>query len=170
MSESAFHQYMRAEPEELEQTYSDRIARGGYFSFYRFIEDFREGLREYADGDIPLIRRKLSRARELFPDPERFSPSWSAVWDEFDLIFAVKNDVMAAIPLPNRGGEWQILLDNPYSHQQVVCYPGLPFLEAAYLYGYFQRELKPNEVLRMQKVSDLLSVTGSKTASLLPDA
>jgi len=169
MSESAFHQYMRAEPEELEQTYSERIALGGYFSFYRFIEDFRDCLKTYADDDTGLVRRKLSRARELFPDPERFSPSWAAVWDEFELIFGIKNDVLAAIPVAERGGEWQILLDNPYSHQQVVCYPGLPFLEAAYLYGYFQRELKPNELLRLQKVSDLLSVNGSKAASLLPE-
>jgi len=165
-----FHQYMHAEPEELEQTYSEMIDRDGYFSFYRFIEDFREGLKTYSDGDIPLYRRKLSRARELFPQPQRHSPSWSAVWDEFERIFSVKNDVLAGIPLANRNGEWQILIDNPYSHQPVVCYPSLPFLEAAYLYGYFNQELKPNEILRLQKITDLLSATGDKSASMLPDA
>ncbi len=170
MSESAFLHYMRTESEELEQTYSERIAQEGYFSFYRFIEDFRTELKTYGDDRIATIGRKLSRARELFPEPQRFSPSWNAVWDEFELIFVIKNDVLAAIPLTGRDGEWQILLDNPYSHQQVVCYPGLSFLEAAYLYGYFQRELKPNEVLRLQKVSNLLSVNGSKSASLLPEA
>ncbi|MFC4597908.1 hypothetical protein [Cohnella hongkongensis] len=170
MSESAFHQYMQAEPEELEQTHSEEIASKGYFSFYRFIEDFREGLKTYSDDDIPLYRRKLTRARELFPNPQRFSPSWGGVWDEFELIFGVKNDVLASIPPLQREGEWQIVLDNPYSHQPVVCYPGLPFLEAAYLYGYFQRELKPNELLRLQHVASLLSVRGSRSASLLPEA
>lgn len=169
MSESAFHQYMQAESEELEQTYSEQIVQGGYFSFFRFIEDFRTELKTYGDDGIATIRRKLSRARELFPEPQRFSPSWSSIWDEFEVILSSKNGVLSAIPPTGRNGEWQVLLDNPYSHQQVVCYPGLSFLEAAYLYGYFQRELKPNEVLRLQKVSELISVNGDRSASLLPE-
>jgi hypothetical protein len=161
---------MLAESEELEQTCSAEIEDGGYFAFYGWLDGFREGLKTYEDDAVPMYRRKLARARQLFPDPARFSPSWSAIWDEFDLIFARKNEVLAAIPADRRAGEWQIVLDNPYSHQQVVCYPALAFLEAAYLYGYFQRELKPNEVLRLQKVTELLSVKGNKAASLLPEA
>ncbi|TVY02256.1 hypothetical protein [Cohnella terricola] len=170
MSESVFHQFMRAESEELEQSLIAKINSGGYSAFYEWIEDFRDGLKIYSEDRIPHYQRKLARARELFPEPQRLSPSWSGIWDEFELIFACKNEVLAAIPEDKREGEWQILLDNPYSHQQVVCYPGLSFLEAAYLYGYFQRELKPNEVLRLQKIAELISVNGRKDLSLLPEA
>jgi len=170
MPESLFQQYMRAGSEETEQTLIDRVENGGFSAFYGWIEGFRDGLKSYSDDDIPLYGRKLARARTLFPRPGRISPSWSAVWDEFDLIFARKNEALSAVPADGRDGEWQILLDNPYSPQQVVCYPGLGFLEAAYLYGYFQLELKPNEVLRLQKISELIAVNGNKEASLLPDA
>ncbi|XID94710.1 hypothetical protein ACF3MZ_09425 [Paenibacillaceae bacterium WGS1546] len=169
MADSTFYQYMRIEGDEAERTLRAEIESGGYFAFFAFIEAFRDGLKQYADGEIETYRRKLARVRALFPSPEKFSPSWSAIWEEFDTIFRGKNEALSAIPESRRDGEWQILLDNPYSHQQVVCYPGLPFLEAAYMYGYFQRELKPNELLRMQKVTELLSVNGNKEASLLPD-
>jgi len=169
MPQSVFEQYMLAKSEEVEQTLSSRLEREGYSAFYSWLEDFRNGLKTYADEDVPLYRRKLARARASFPSPGSFSPSWTAVWDEFDRIFEIKNETLAAIPPDKRDGEWQILLDNPYSHQQVVCYPGLGFLEAAYLYGYFRLELKPNEVLRLQKISELLTASGSREASLLPE-
>jgi hypothetical protein len=76
--------------------------------------------------------------------------------------------VLSCIPAEDRAGEWQVLIDNPYVPQQVVCYPALTFLDAAYMYGYFQRELKPHECLRLQKVTHLLIKNGDKEASILP--
>jgi len=169
MSELTFYHYMRIKQQEDEQLFREAMKAAGYFSFYTFVEDFRKGLIAYSEEDCSLYQSKLELARALFPEPERFSPSWSAIWDEFDLIFRCKNEVLSAIPRSRRDGEWQILLDNPYTHQQVVCYPNLPFLEAAYMYGYFQRELKPHEMLRLQKVVELLSTNGSKETSLLPN-
>ncbi|QJD82593.1 hypothetical protein [Cohnella herbarum] len=169
MSESTFQHYMQLDRQEDEQTFGLTLEAAGYFSFYTFIDDFRNGLKKYSDDEAERYRLKLARARQLFPWPERFSPSWSEVWEEFDLILRSKNDVLANIPASRRDGEWQILLDNPYSHQQVVCYPSLPFLEAAYMYGYFQRELKPHECLKLQKVMELMSTNGRKEASIFPD-
>lgn len=170
MSELTFHHYMRIELEHLEQTFSKEMESAGYFAFYTFAEDFRNGLKAYSDDQIPRFGNKLARARELFPQPERFSPSWGEIWNEFDLIYEAKNGVLSAIPAAGRDGEWQVLIDNPYSHQPVVCYPSLPFLEAAYMYGYFQRELKPNECLRLQKVTELLLARGRKEASIFPES
>ncbi|QMV44625.1 hypothetical protein [Cohnella cholangitidis] len=169
MSEVTFNHYMQIARLEDELSFRLAMEAAGYFAFYTFIEDFRNGLKNYSDVEADKLRMKISRARSLFPAPERFSPSWSAVWDEFELISLAKNEALATIPANRREGEWQVLLDNPYSHQQVVCYPGLGFLEAAYMYGYFQRELKPNEVLRLQKVTDLIRTNGRKEASILPD-
>ncbi|MFC5467578.1 hypothetical protein ACFPPD_02540 [Cohnella suwonensis] len=169
MSELTFYHYMRMDSGQPEQTYRAAMEKAGYFAFYTFAEGFRNGLREYAEEDSPLYSRLLARARRLFPEPERFSPSWGGLWDEFDLIFAAKNEALAAVPVSKRDGEWQILIDNPYSHNQVVCYTTLPFLEASYLYGYFQRELKPHEVLRLQRITERLQTNGRKEASIFPD-
>ncbi|WP_256757512.1 hypothetical protein [Cohnella sp. WQ 127256] len=169
MSELTFDHYMQITQEQSELTFKTAIEAAGYFTFYTFIEDFRMGLKTYSDDHQAIYRLKLDHARTLFPTPERFSPSLFAIWDEFDLIFTCKNEVLDKIPASRRDGEWQILLDNPFSHQQVVCYPSLVFLEAAYMYGYFQRELKPNEILRLQKVTELMFTNGLKEASILPE-
>ncbi|RED60249.1 hypothetical protein [Cohnella lupini] len=170
MSELTFLHYMRIDNRESEQTFRAEMEIAGYFSFYAFVEDFRGGLKTYSDEDRLLYGRKLTEARDLFPTPERFSPSWREIWNEFDLIFECKNEALDKIARSERNGEWQIVLDNPFSHQPVICYPSLAFLEAAYMYGYFQRELKPHECLRLQKVTQLLMKHGRKEASIFPDA
>jgi hypothetical protein len=170
MSELTFHHYMRIVGEEPEQAFKSAMEASGYFSFYKFAEDFRNGLKSYSDADITHYGHKLDRARSLFPTPEQFSPSWGVLWEEFGIIFHAKNEALSAIPVSARDGEWQVLIDNPYTHQQVVCYPSLAFLEAAYMYGYFQRDLKPHECLRLQKVTELLLAYGRKEASIFPDS
>jgi hypothetical protein len=169
MSKLTFQHYMHITGEESEQEFKLAIQSAGYFSFYKFVEDFRDGLKRYSDSDRAHYGFYLERARKLFPKPEQFSPSWDTLWEDFDLIYTSKNDVLVAIPDSDRTGEWQVLIDNPYTHQQVVCYPSLAFLEAAYMYGYFQRDLKPHECLRLQKVTNLLLTHGRKEASIFPD-
>jgi hypothetical protein len=169
MSELTFLQYMRISDQQSELTFKTGMEAAGYFSFYKFVEDFRGGLKSYSDEEAANYGVYLERARSLFPAPERFSPSWDALWEEFELIYASKNEVLQSIPASAREGEWQVIIDNPYSHQPVVCYPSLAFVEAAYMYGYFQRELKPNECLRLQKVTELLIAHGDKKASIFPE-
>jgi hypothetical protein len=170
MSELTFHHYMQITQQEPEQTFRSSMEASGYFSFYRFVEDFRNGLKIYSNSDIASYRKYLERARRIFPTPGQFSPSWNSLWEEFDLIFASKNEVLTSIPSSAREGEWQVLIDNPHTHQPVVCYPSLAFLEAAYMYGYFQRDLKPHECLRLQKVTELMLTHGRKEASIFPDS
>ena len=52
-------------------------------------------------------------------------------------------------------------MDNPYTNENIVCYPGLSFIEAAYLYSYFMVNLAKNEYIRLQKVVNLLISSGS---------
>ncbi|WP_373230956.1 hypothetical protein [Cohnella sp.] len=170
MSELSFQHYMQISDPESEKTFKSAMEASGYFSFYKFVEDFRNGLKAYSDAQIVGYRLLLERARRLFPAPERFSPSWDTLWEEYDLIYAAKNEVLLQISAADRAGEWQIVIDNPYTHQPVVCYPNLKFLEAAYMYGYFQRDLKPHENLRLQKVTNLLLRHGRKEASIFPDS
>lgn len=169
MSELTLQAYMQLSDSTSEQAFKSAMVNAGYFSFYQFVEEFRNGLKAYSDSDIDAYGRYIDRARRLFPNPAHFSPSWETLWVEYNLIYIAKNSVLQAIPDKERDGEWQVLIDNPYTHQQVVCYPSLSFLEAAYMYGYFQRDLKPHENLRLQKVTNLLLTHGRREASIFPD-
>lgn len=159
---------MQLESPESERLFQEEMNASGYFSFYAFAEHFREGLRQYDDTHIELYARLLERSRKLFPEPARFSPSFSELWDEIEGIYRAKTEALSAVPASEREGEWQVLIDNPYVTHQVVCYPSLSFIEAAYLYGYFQRELKPNELLRLQRITNCIAVRGSVKESFFP--
>lgn len=140
--------------------FREEMERAGYYSFFAFVEQFRTALKTYIDDEAEFTLEQVRRGRLLFPNPERFSPSWEKLWDEFEALCLAKNETLSSIPLSERDGEWQVLIDNPYLPEQVVCYPALPFGEASYMYAYFQRELKPNENLRLQKITQLLCRNG----------
>jgi hypothetical protein len=131
----------------------------GYFAFYEFVEEVREALKKYGDAEIEDMGRLISRLRADFPAPERYSPAWSGLWDVLAGIYQAKNEIMSEVPPAERGGEWQVQIDNPYTTEQAACYPGLSFADAAYLFAYFKQGLKPNEYLRLQKVSHVKVVT-----------
>lgn len=169
MTELTFQCFVRLDPGEPELRFGAAMNAAGYFAFYRFAEDFRGGLRGCADGDFALYRTALRRAASLFPLPGKFSPAFQSLWEEFAVILDAKEACCAAVPEDARGGEWQVLIDNPYVHRQVVCYPGLAFAEAAYMYGYFRRELQPHEILRLQRVTDALTISGDRQRSTMPD-
>lgn len=169
MSDLSFQYYMQIPSDELAHSFRDRMEQAGYTAFYAFIEEFRDGLRCYHEEDIELFAQLLNRGRSLFPDPARFSPAWSRIWEHYDTIYHSKNAALSAVSPTERQGDWQVLIDNPFVTQQVVCYPDLSFMEAAYLYGYFKWELKPHEVLRLQKVCSRIEASGDARQSMLPE-
>ncbi|TJY44183.1 hypothetical protein E5161_01965 [Cohnella pontilimi] len=169
MTEPTLEAYRLISTPEQRTSFREEMQAAGYYAFFAFIEDLRGTLKAYADEEIGEIGGLLARARADFPSPGRFSPSWDKLWEELDQLFHAKNEALNAVTAAERMGEWQVLLDNPYLPQQVVCYPGLSFTEAAYMYAYFQKDLKPNEILRLQKVTRLLSKSGSKNASIWPE-
>lgn len=168
MSLLTFAHFAEITEPEAEQSFRDAMTTSGYFAFYNFVEEFRSHLKSYSDTDAAHLRICLDRGRRLFPKPGEFSPSWNALWDELEGIYTAKNEVLSSVPAADRDGEWQVLIDNPFLPEQVVCYPSLPFLDAAYMYGYFQLELNPHECLRLQKVVQLMVAYGNKEASILP--
>lgn len=169
ISETSLSVYRTLETIEQRNDFRQALESKGYYAFYAFIEDFRLLLKSYQDEDISSVGQWLRNAQEDFPNPQQLSPSWSSLWEEFTLIYNAKNEVLADVPATNRDGEWQVLIDNPYLPHQVVCYPGLSFIDAAYMFAYFQKDLKPNEILRLQHVSLSRIKTGDKKATMLPD-
>lgn len=168
MPEISFRAYRDLTSSDERNFFRSEMEAKGYYSFFEFVERFRDALKTYAEPEGAEIGRLLQRARADFPEPGRFSPSWDKLWDELDSIYAAKNIAMAEIPAAERDGEWQVLIDNPYLPEQVVCYPALRFFDAVYLYAYFQQELNPNEFLRLQKVTHRLVMNGERDSSMIP--
>lgn len=151
-----FQRFCKAVQEEQHLALQQEIHEGGFSVFREFVDDFLELLKRYEDPQKDLVLQYLEKAKGLVPDPGSISPAWQKLWEEYEEIIRYKNLAIERIAPEERPGEWQVILDNPYINQQVVCYPGLTFIEAAYLYGYFHPGLVQNEYLRLQKVKTLL--------------
>lgn len=159
MSDTSLRTYISAAEPQHAENFVKAMASKGYFAFYAFVDEIKEALKSYGDADQEQISRLLDRLRADFPSPERFSPSWQGLWDELTGIYHAKNELLSEIAPEERGGEWQVQIDNPYTPEQAVCYPGLSFADAAYLFAYFRQGLKPHEYLRLHKVSHVKIVT-----------
>ena len=142
--------------EELKQS----IEQGGYDAFRLFVDQWEQALKEAGEEDFDAMEEQLAWCRAAFPEPVRFSPVWQSIWDEIGEKLRWKRYAFEKVPAGERDGEWQIVMDNPYTNQGVVCYPALSFMEAAYLFGYFKPTLAVNEYLRIQKIVNALEVNG----------
>ncbi|AEI41807.1 hypothetical protein [Paenibacillus mucilaginosus] len=149
------------------EAFRREMTEEGFTPFRLFLEGFRERLKTFGDGETERVRDLLDTAKGLFPEPRVFSPSWALVWDEFEGILTTKSAVLASIPQEKRDGEWQIILDNPFTNTDLVCYPGMTFMNAAYMYAYFRTDLKQNEYLRLQKVATLIITQGGEELGLV---
>jgi hypothetical protein len=156
MMKNPFLQFADAHTIEQQQVFQQEMLKNGFSSFYKFLEGFKDLLKNFHDEEIQKVENLLHLARQLFPNPSQMSPSWDRVWHEFEEIIQIKQRVLAQIKKDDRPGEWQIVMDNPFTSQEVVCYPSLAFIEAAYLYAYFFPQLEKNEYLRLQKVQTLI--------------
>lgn len=136
------------------------IIRGGYSAFNDLLEGLRRLLAEAEEAQIAQLKELVMKARSIVPDPGAISPSWETIWEDFDRYIGYKLEAMSRVPAADREGEWQIVMNNPYTNDGIACYPGLSFPEAAYLYAYFRKDLKKNEYLRMQRIVNLLVVQG----------
>lgn len=136
------------------------ILEQGFSAFYRFLEGFRAQLRTFSDQDIGLVQETLQKAKKTIPDPGCISPSWDQIWEELESIIHYKIKLLNQFPPNERTKDWQIIIHNPYTTQEVVCYPNLNFLEAAYLLGYFKPQLEKNEYIQIQKIETKIEYNG----------
>ncbi|MBP1990455.1 hypothetical protein [Paenibacillus eucommiae] len=161
MKSSPFDMLEQAQTEQDLLALQTLVNQGGHSCFYRLLNGFTARIKAFADTEEQEVEKLLSLAKQWFPTPVVFSPSWERIWAELEQIIAYKVMVLQSVPVGERDGEWQIVMDNPATIQEVVCYPGLPFMEAAYLFAYFRPQMVANEYLRLQKVQTLLMEIGS---------
>ncbi|MEB3104026.1 hypothetical protein [Ferviditalea candida] len=137
------------------------FAEGGYSLFSRFVELLRNELKQFEEMQAEKVQEMLRKGRLAVPEPGSISPAWSSIWEELERTAAYKMEALRAIAPEDRKGEWQIIIDNPFSHEPIICHPGLTFSEASYYYGYFRLNLQKNEFIRLQRIVSMLTTSGS---------
>lgn len=147
-----------------EAAFGAELAQQGFAAVRRFLEDFRIYLQRYDEAEADEAGRLLARGKAALPNPGKVSPSWAEIWQEYEGIICYKLGVFCSVPAERRAGEWQVLLDNPYTNGNIAVYPALTFLEAAYMYAYFRTGLENNEIIRMQRIETVISHSGADGA------
>ncbi|CAG7628237.1 hypothetical protein ACFQI7_15275 [Paenibacillus allorhizosphaerae] len=164
MKTNPFTVFEQAVSEQDLEQFRQSIIEEGFSGFRKLLEGFRDRLKRFDETEAESTSALLACAKKLFPAPVQFSPSWAKVWDEFERIIGYKIMVLDAVQAEERDGEWQILIDNPFTNTDIVCYPSLSFIEGAYMYAYFRTDLKQNEYIRLQKIQNVIMAFGSEGA------
>lgn len=154
------HRFIHAETNEDLEGIRKSIADGGYSSFNQLLEYIKQQLKICSETEWSRVQQEIDKARKLVPIPGGISPAWEYIWDDVTNWLHYKQEMLSKVSAEQRDGEWQVLIDNPFTHQQIVCYPGLSFIEAAWIYAYFRNDLQKNEYIRVQKVVDVLVIEG----------
>lgn len=160
MANNTYADFKKLPTTEAEAIFQSEVISEGYSGFRRLLDGITEAIKTAGDADIEGIEQTIARASRLFPEPVNFSPSWECIWSELEATVAAKKHVLSAISHPERTGEWQVIMDNPQVVQEVVCYPGLEFHDAAYLYAYFRPQLEKSEYIRLQKIQTVIQEVG----------
>ncbi|MCR8631724.1 hypothetical protein [Paenibacillus radicis (ex Xue et al. 2023)] len=161
MNEHALERLVQAKSEQELAELQVSIQNGGYSAFHQLLEGFKLQIKEMNETQVQNVLEWLQTAERLFPDPGLFSPSWLHIWKELSEMVSIKTQLMEAVPVEERNGEWQVILDNPHTIQEVVCHPSLTFDHAAYLFSYFRPGLEKNEYIRLQKIQNMFIEVGS---------
>lgn len=156
-----FFARLRSLDESAIEAFGAELRKAGFTPIRRFLDDFRNYLREYGEAESGYATELLKQAREALPEPGQTSPSWTYIWREYDVIVRTKAQIFRDIPSTDREGEWQVLIDNPFSNQNIAVYPGLTFKEAAYMFAYFRADLTNSEYIRLQKVATVMTFSGA---------
>lgn len=137
-----------------------QIKNTGYTGFYEVQDFVRELFKRTDESKLSSFNELIEKIKIAVPKPGEISPSWEHFWHELDRMTQLKDKVFTEVHESTRDGEWQVIIDNPFSHDNVACYPMLSFLEGVYLYCYFSLNLKKNEYLRLQKISSIVTMHG----------
>jgi hypothetical protein len=160
MNRNIFEQFDEASLVEEYHELRTRFEQGGYSLFSQLLTSLKEHLMICDEQGLEQATKLIEKGKVIIPQPVIISPSWEKVWSEMEKLIYYKGEALRSIPRSERTGEWQIIMDNPYTNEGISCYPALTFDEAAYLYGYFRKDLRKNEYIRMQKIVNVIMANG----------
>ncbi|MBO8171186.1 MAG: hypothetical protein H0Z33_04745 [Bacillaceae bacterium] len=134
----------------------------GFSGVRSLIYRLKQELEDVDEPDFAWMDRQLEKGRKWIPDPETYSPSWKGIWDVMEQEFTLKKKAYDRVPPADREGEWQIVINNPFSTEGVICHTDLTFPRAAYLFGHFRRNLHRHELIKFQKAMTVFRETGEE--------
>jgi hypothetical protein len=160
INRTIFEQFTQASTVEEYNELTAMFEHGGYSLFSQLLEGLKDHLITCDETALEQGKLLIDKGREIVPEPFRISPSWEKVWGEMDRLIYHKAEALRSIPIADRDGEWQIVMDNPFTNEGISCYPALSFADAAYLYAYFRKDLRKNEYIRLQKIINVVMSHG----------
>ncbi|WP_409341173.1 hypothetical protein [Paenibacillus sp. MBLB4367] len=159
--ENALDRLVKAETQDDAEQLRKTFEQGGYSLFSELLNELKSKLTMCDETLIGEMKHCVAKGKRIVSQPESISPAWEGIWNKLEKQIELKEFVLGQIPQEERAGEWQIVMDNPFTNDGIVCYPALSFIEAAYLYAYFRVDLKKTEYIRLQKVISLIVTQGS---------
>jgi hypothetical protein len=160
MNVDIFEQFELASSIEEYNELRTMFEQGGYSLFSQLLSGLKEHLMTCDEPGLEQAKQLIEKGKSIIPQPAVISPSWEKVWGEMERLIHYKGEALRSIPRSERNGEWQIIMDNPFTNEGISCYPALSFDDAAYLYGYFRKDLRKNEYIRLQKIVNLVMSNG----------
>ncbi|MFV9510038.1 hypothetical protein [Tepidibacillus sp. LV47] len=155
-----FEDFKSLMTEEDRQDFKKAVEQAGFAAFNELNRSFYDELKKLEENGFETMEEWIELGRKLFPDLTQFSPSWEFFWDEISQIYQNKKEFYQLVPKEERNGEWQVLFDNPFSTDGIVCHTGKNFAEATYLAAKYQLSMKKAEILKLQKVSQTIIKRG----------
>lgn len=159
---NVFDQFVHATSNKEYEHLHRVIKQGGYSCFSQLLTELRTFLTHCDVGGLERAKQFIAKGKVIVPNPQNLSPSWYKIWEDYERIIKYKEAAFQTVPIEDRAGEWQIIMDNPFTNEGITVYPALTFVEAAYLFAYFRKDLHNNEYIRLQKVTHLVIVNGNE--------
>lgn len=155
-----FERMTSLENEQESEQFVKEIQEQGFMALNNLINSFYEKIKEMEDKEFKQVEIWIQLGKDLLPDLATFSPTWSNTWKNLQTIFERKVEFYSQVPLAEREGEWQVLFDNPFITDDIVCNSNLKFAEATYLIAKYLLNLKKSEIVKLQKVITYAKTTG----------
>ncbi len=157
---SYYQQLKDINSEEQGILFKQTVEKIGFSAFNEIVQSFYEDLKKINENEFEQMEGWIKLGKELFPTPVLISPVWENFWQELSAIYQYKVELYNQISVDQRGGEWQVLYDNPMTTEMTVCHSGKTFEEATYLTAKYQLTMKRAEVLKLQKVITSITKNG----------
>lgn len=147
-----FNRFIQISDDTEKNQFRENMTEAGFSAVNQWLRSFYDHVKNMDEQGFKSMREWLELGKEVLPELGQFSPSWQNTWQELFDLYQIKTEAYASIPDEQRDGEWQVLFDNPFSTDGIVCHSNKTFAEATYLFAKYRLTLKKAEYVKLQKV------------------
>jgi len=155
-----FDEFKNVTTDDEKKSFQQAVEQSGFSAMNEMTRSFHTELKKMDRQGFESMKDWIELGKELFPDLIRFSPTWEYFWKEVTQLYQYKVEYYELVSEEEQEGEWQVLFDNPFSTEGIVCNPNKNFAEATYLAAKYQLSFKKAEILKLQKVAHTIIKNG----------